>query len=1012
MQLHNYHYNVVNLYFAKQILSKFLHMKKNVYVIFMLFSFSSLCFSQINGNVSDQNGQSLPGVNIVVSGSDKNTVSDLDGNFTIEAEAGNELVFSMIGFQTLKMKATVTMNVVMREETNSLQEVVVIGYGTKKAGAITGSVAQVKATDIVRTPAQSAIQAIQGKSAGVNIVTNDEPGANPTIRIRGLGTITGLRDPLYVIDGIETGSMNGLSPNDIATIDILKDAASLAIYGQKGGNGVVIITTKTGKKGDFKVSYSGYYGQKFIQRDVDMADSYRFAYYNNAALGSSTYYNFTQPYNTNWLKEITSTGEVMNNSLAISGAGENSSYYFGITNYKEKGILNGTQFEKTNIILKNQYTLFNDRLKISPFANISISRNSPKPLNAFTNAYNQAPIVPVRYPTGQWGAPLLNSNGVVDLTGDRFNTVANPVAQLYYYNEQNKTVDLIAAFNAELKIFDFLKVTSEYSATAVWDKGYTFTPTRDIYFSQNPSSTVDEYIALYHQNPIINTLQQRRGTSYDWTWDNYLTFDQSFGNHNLKIIAGMTKSENTSEFLNATRQDVPVQSNYWSLNFATYNGATGPLATVQNLNNTPTVSVAYFSRAEYDYKGKYLLTAIFRREGSSVFQDAVRWKNFPSVSAGWVISDESFMQNIKFLNSLKLRGGYGEVGIRNQVPNDIVFDPNHNYSIGANPQIVSGVNIPFTPDPSLSWETMSEIDLGIDFTALKSRFSGTFDVYDRTSKHLILPIEVPVILSEGHVYLNSGEVSNKGYEVSLKWQDRIGDNWTYWVSGNYSYNKNELEKVDNQFFGDYVGGGLNNGQVTKQVLIGQPLGSFYVYQVKGFDSTGGFTYSDDLVAAGSYLPTFTYGFNLGLTYKHIDFSVDAYGVGGNKIYNGKKAQRMSGQNVESAVLDNFWIPSNPDAVNPAPFNDIPRASTYYIEDGDYLRINNITLGYTLNKMFTGLDKVRLYVTATNPFLFTKYSGYSPELSGSNNGDPLGGAGIELDAYPTNKTFLFGVNIDF
>ena len=250
---------------------------------------------------------------------------------------------------------------------NELSEVVLIGYGGKKAGAITGSVSQIKAADIVRTPAQSAIQAIQGKAAGVNIVTNDEPGGQPTIRIRGLGTITGARDPLYVIDGIETSGLNGINPNDIASIDILKDASSLAIYGQKGSNGVILITTKKGKQGKMKISYDAYYGKKMIQRDVEMANSFQFAYYNNYAFGSSDLFNQNQPYSTNWLDEITDTGEMMNNSVSISGASEHSSYYFSASNYKEKGILNGSEFERTNVLLKNEMKLLDDKLKITPF---------------------------------------------------------------------------------------------------------------------------------------------------------------------------------------------------------------------------------------------------------------------------------------------------------------------------------------------------------------------------------------------------------------------------------------------------------------------------------------------------------------------------------------------------------------------------------------------------------------------------------------------------------------------
>lgn len=903
---------------------------------------------------------------------------------------------------------------------NQMQEVVVIGYGTRKAGAVTGSVSQIKAADIVRTPAQSAMQAIQGKAAGVSITTNDEPGANPTVRIRGLGTITGARDPLYVIDGIETSGLNGLNPTDIASIDILKDASSLAIYGQKGSNGVVIITTKKGKKGEMKISYDAYYGQKYIQRKVDMADSYKYAYYNNYALGSSSYFNFNQPYNTNWLDEITGTGEVINNAISVSGAGENSSYYFSASNYKEKGILSGTKFERTNVLLKNEFRMMDDKLKISPFVNLSIAKNSPKPLSAFTNAYKQAPIVPVRFANGRWGQPLRDpSTGLVAIDGsDRFNTVANPVAQLANVDEKNRNVVLIGSVNAELKLLKDLKFTSNFGATSEWAQGYTYTPTRDVWLTQNPSKDIDDYIALFPNNPVINTLQQRRSSFYRWNWDNYFTYDKAFGNHSINAVLGMSRTTtNISESLNATRQDVPLQSNYWTLNFSGYNGnGTDPILpgnVVQNSATTPVVSLAYFARVEYDYNKKYLVSASIRREGISTFQEDKRWDYFPSVSAGWIISQEDFMSNNKFFNNLKLRGGYGQVGngYGSRPLNLLLFQPGAQYPLGASSAPNPGSIVPGQVDPNLTWEVMSEIDFGLDFSILDSRLSGVIDLYSRRSDDLILPIAVPEVISPDDVYLNSGVVTNKGAELSLKWQDNIGGNgFNYWIGGNFSYNKNELKEVNNIFFGDYVGGNLGNGVDTKQVLVGQPLGTFYVYDVTGYTSDGNLQLSTNKVAAGSYLPKYTYGINLGFNYKNIDFSVDAYGVGGNKLYNGKKAQRQQNENIENELLDSFWTPSTPNAANPKPFNDRPLASTYYIEKGDYLRINNITLGYTLPQVFKGINKMRFYVTATNPFLFTKFSGFSPEISGSDNGNPLGTAGIELDAYPTNKTFLFGLNV--
>ncbi len=898
---------------------------------------------------------------------------------------------------------------------DKLEEIIVVGYGSRKAGAITGSVAQIKASDIVRTPAQSAIQAIQGKAAGINIVTNDEPGGAPSIRIRGLGTIVGGRDPLYVIDGIETSGINGISPNDIATIDILKDASSLAIYGQKGANGVIIITTKKGKAGEFKVTYDAYYGQKFIQRKVEMADSYKYAYYNNTALGDAGYFNFNQPYNTNWLDEITDTGQVISNSVSISGATEKSNFHLGVTNYKEKGILSGSEFERTNVISNNTYKLFEDRLKITSFVNMSMDHTTSKPLSAFTNAYKQSPIMPVRYENGRYGAPLLNENGINDMTGDRYNNVANPVAQLENYNSQSKGTTIIAAINAELKLTDWLKFSSNFGATANWSKSYSFTPTLNNYLATNPTATRADYIAQNPNNTIFNSLTQSKSSNYRYNWDNYVTFNKQFDKHNITVTAGFSKTSfGIGDYLSGTRNNVPEQPNYWSLDFSSYNTPTQPNQVVNNSTSTPLVSLAAFGRAEYSYDDKYLLTAIVRREGISYFQDGNRYAVFPSISAGWVVTNEDFMKDVKLLNNLKVRGGYGEVGngYTGMPLNQTTFLAGSNYPFGVNPQSNPGYRSDVLIDKNLSWETMKELDFGFDFAVLESRLTGTFDYYSRATEDALLPVTLPYVLSPERTFLNTGKVTNKGVELTMKWQDKIGDSFTYWVGGNISHNKNELAEVNSPFFANLTGGGLGNGAYTKDVIVGQPLGSFSVYQVTGFNSDGYFSYSNQRVVAGSYLPTYTYGINIGATYKNFDISADAYGVGGNKIYNGKKAQRFGGENVEASVLNNFWTPSNPNAQNPRPSNDVPVASTYYIENGSFIRINNITLGYTLPEFFKGIDKLRVYATAVNPFLFTKYSGFSPEVVGGGNADPLGSAGIELDAYPTNKSFLFGLNVSF
>lgn len=998
-------------------------MKYNIGYLLMLLISYQLVGQEIKGIVKDVNGAPLNEASIFVTKTGTNTTTDAKGQFLIKALVGDELQISLINYDKIIIAASDDMTLVMQENNQKvLDEVVIVGYGTKKKGAVTGAVVQLKSDEILKNPAQSAIQAVQGKAAGVNIVTNDEPGANPSIIIRGLGSLLGSRNPLYVIDGVEANGLNGLSSNDIATIDILKDASSLAIYGQKGANGVVIISTKKGKSGAFKITFDSYYGIKQILKKVNLADSYKFAYYNNTALGSSNYFNFNQPTDTNWLNEITTAGEVTNNAVSVSGGSEKINFYLGLSHYTEKGILSGTNYKRTNLINKNEYKITDD-LKITQFVNFSAVSNSPKPLSAFTNAYKQAPIIPVRYANGRYGVPFINTaTGLNDIVGNRFNNVANPVAQLENTFEENKNITIFGSLNMEYKIQQNLKFNSSFGATADWSKGYSFMPNRNIWLSQNPSLNENDY-AVQLPNDPSNTLYKRRADFYSYNWDNYLTYKKDIGNHTFTTVLGMSRStNNNTEFLNGQRFNVPEKSNYWSLDFSDSNIKVNPNTVVQNNRSTPIISIAYFGRLEYDFLGKYLFTANIRREGISSFQSAQKWGLFSSASAGWVLSKEKFLENSKLINFLKVRGGYGEVGNGNGPSyNDVTFSRNF-YSFGAPSVSLPGIFVANAIDPNLSWETMSEFDLGLDFTMLNNHLTGTFDYYNRKNENIILPVSPPFVLSENPTFINTGTIANTGIEITLRYENKIGSHLTYFIGGNISNNSNKVAAINSPYFRNFVGSGsTNNGEFTKLVKKGEPLGSFYVFKQLGYNSDGepvlddmidgvmGLT-DNDRINAGSYIPKITYGSNFGITYKNIDFSVDIYGVGGNKLYNGKKAQRFGGENVEVTVLDNFYTPSNPNAINPKPSNNVPRPSTYFIEDGSFLRINNLTVGYTLTNFTKNFKNIRFYFTATNPFIFTNFSGYSPEIVGNDNANPLGRAGIELDAYPTNKTFLFGVNI--
>ena len=424
---------------------------------------------------------------------------------------------------------------------------------------------------------------------------------------------------------------------------------------------------------------------------------------------------------------------------------------------------------------------------------------------------------------------------------------------------------------------------------------------------------------------------------------------------------------------------------------------------------------------------KYLFSATIRRDGSSQFTEGNKWGNFPAFGLGWVISEENFLKDNSVINLLKLRGGWGRLGNQNVPLNILPFATGdvYNYAFGGLTSS-SGNTIDQIYDPNLSWEITEESTVGLDYELLNRRLKGSVDLYNRVTKNIILasvPLMTSGISKNGYAHL--GEVTNKGFELGLSWDDKITQDLTYSISGNYSFNDNKLNKVM-PGINPIRGGSLGNGQYTKllsELAVNQPLGSFWLWEVSGKDANGNFTYVDvdgdgktgandldDRKFMGSYIPKSTFGVNIGLKYKNVDFSANGYGTFGAKVYNGKKAQRFSGENIEYSVANDFWTATNTDSVNPAPFNAVPIASDYYLESGDFFRVNNITLGYTLSKTVDYLSNVRLYVSAINPIIIQKFSGFSPELNA--NGNPYDLTGVELDAYPTLRSFVFGVNIKF
>ncbi|WP_417444799.1 SusC/RagA family TonB-linked outer membrane protein [Joostella sp.] len=1031
-------------------------MKNYLLTFILLCCFSGFAQQQtITGVVTDDQNMPLPGASVLVKGTTNGTQTDFDGNYTMNASSGEILIFSYVGMDSKEVVvgSSSTINTTLVVSTNQLDEVVVVGYGTQKRSDLTGAIVSAKSEDIAEQPALNAMQSLQGKVSGVNIINSDAPGTDPKVVIRGVGTASAGSSPLYVVDGITVSNIQNISPSDIESVDIMKDASSAAIYGSDAANGVIIITTKKGKSGKARIKVESFYGAKSVLNPVKMANGEQYATYFNekqSSIGGGYQLLTNQKYDTDWYDELIGTAFSNNNSVSISGGSDVADYFFSVNNYNEDGLLKDQKYNRTTVRTNNTFKLFDGRLRLSPNLNLSFTNENPKGSSPFNDAYRQSPLVPVYYESGQFGQSYVNqTTGEVTYIAapgesiGSLNSIGNPVANEYFDNQKIQTTNIQGIFNAEFDITDWLKVSSRFGATKYYYTKRVFNDTKGRWLAANPNRTSEQFDQLKEDNPTSleyanNDISYEDIEQFRYNWDSFLTFDKTFDKHSVNVLLGLTKDlRNDNSRMYVKGYDVPDQEQYWNVDLASSQYAK---IAEQNLSNIRT-KLSYFARLQYNYDNKYFLTANFRRDGDSYFKENKEyWGNFPSVSAGWVISREEFMSD-SWIDFLKLRGGYGKLGNANvpQLNTSTIStstgSSSNNYVFGPNQDLIFGSSFG-TPVTELTWEKTNEIFAGMDISIFNSRLTANFDYYDRTTENAIMNVK-PLLNSayQQSYYDHGGKVKNEGFEIALTWKDDVSEDFSYSIGVNYGYNNNTLENVKPAYDGN-TGGSLSNGQITKRLEEGQPLYAWWMYEAEGvwqtqeeIDNTtaypstpkpGYLKYKDqnedgviddrDKKFFGSYLPSFNYGINLGLNYKRFDFNLDAFGVGGNKVYNGLKGVRIDGgENVTQDVFNERWTGEGSTNVNPGADRDA-LASSYYLEDGDYLRINNISVGYTIPEdVLKAFTKIRIYATAQNPFLFTDYSGFTPELLSS--GSPNGTAGIELSAYPNVKTFLLGVNIE-
>lgn len=982
----------------------------------------------ISGKVVDQVNEPLIGVSVLVQGTTNGTITDIDGMYSLSAKQGDVLVFSYLGMksQSVTVGAQNAINVVLEDDAKMLTETVVIGYGTAKKRDLTGSIASIKAEDIANRPSANPLASLQGKVAGVQVVNTGIAGQDPEIRIRGTNSINGYK-PLYVVDGLFNDNISFLNAADIESMEILKDPSSLAIFGVRGANGVIIVTTKKAKEGQTLVNINTSFGFKSVVDKIKMANAAQFKELYSEQLANQgaspfDYTNWTA--DTDWQDEIFQTGFITNNNISITSSSERNKFYMGVGYTSEEGTLKHEQFSKVTINLSSDYT-------ITKAFKVGFQFNGARstPLNTSTGLYTD--VVKRALYAAPIAAPYNEKEGLYNtLPSFQKNEVSNPMTIVELQKDMNKVIDYRASGNVYgdltfLKNFNFRVM---YSLDYKSYDSRLYTPKRTIFDvdTQQPVVMGDGKTAVQQQKTNETKVQS----------DYLLTYTNSFNNHNITATAGFTTYYNNLSSLTGRRGEgngLPIANDpdKWFVSIGDANAASAESTQWERS------TVSFLARGLYNYKNKYLFNGSFRRDGSSgFFYTGNEWQNFYSLGAGWVITEEDFMKDFTFLDYLKLKGSWGTLGNQNMdrvYPAEPVLLNTSNAVFGDN--IIPGYEIAYLPNPNLRWEKIEAWEAGLEAYFLKNRLNFEGVYYKKKTKDLLA--EIPGIAGTRPGLGNLGSMENKGVELTLSWNDKIGSEWRYGVSGNLTTIKNKVLYLYQEGYNITTGtSGLPEMSYTQ---AGYPIGYFYGYKVEGIYQNqaeidaakntlgakpGDLKFKDvngdgqittaDRTMIGNPTPDFTYGLSVNVGYKNFDLSVDMMGVYGNEIYRTWNLYAWSQFNYLEARMDR-WHGEGTSNTEPIMANNrnINRGSTpsdYFIEDGSFFRIRNIQLGYTfgadmLKKL--RMRSLRVYINAQNPKTWKNNTGYSPELGGSAIA-----FGIDANPYPIPAVYTFGLNLTF
>ena len=1033
--------------------------RRNVFLMSMFFVFivSAQAQKTVNGTVNS-GGLPLPGANVAAKGASVETSTDIDGKFTIKVpENVTMLVVSFVGYTTKEVAITNgNMTIELSEQSNALEEVVInVGYGTQKKSVVTGAISKVTAKDLENVPNGRVEQALQGRTAGVTIAMNaGQPGAGSTVRVRGITTLND-NNPLWVVDGVavDPGALGALNQSDIESIEVLKDAASAAIYGAQSAAGVILVTTKKGKSGKLTVNYNGFEGVSSPERMLNLLNATQYGaimnerYINGGGTGSVPYPDLgSLGKGTDWQKAVFSdSARRYLHEVSLSGGGEVSNYYFSFGTQSQEGIVMPeiSNYNKKNIRLNSTHKV-KDWLTIGQTIGythqktIGIGNTNSEYGGPLASAINLDPITPIveTDPILANGITYSNPYVIRDNNGNPYGIsgvvgqeMTNPMAYAKTRGGQyNWSDDFIGNVFAEVKLMKNLKLRSTLGAKLAYWGGQGFTPLF--------------YLSPTVNNTTLNNLSRIENRAFNWNTENTLTYTKNIKDHNFTVLLGQGAYKN-NEFFKVT------SATHFGLSTNDYSEASFNDGTVTQDNKVgyaydvpAVITTSLFGRVTYDYKEKYLFSGLIRRDGSSQFGPDNKYGTFPSVSLGWVPTKEEFWKENKIINTLKLRFSYGVTG-NSRIPNfayQAIIEGGRNYTFGNSGVVTSGSTPGRIANPELKWEETTQTNIGFD-TKLLNDFTFTFDWYKKKTSGILLDPELPgYVGNEAPPFQNIGEMHNSGLEFELGYKKRIND-FNLSVNANMATIKNEVDYLGPVPY--YNGPGFQSMGPVTRTQVGQAYNSFYGYQTAGVfqnqeeinaytNASGGLIQpnavpgdfrwkdvngdgtitADDKKFLGSPLPKMTFGFTINMDYKGFDMMIFAQGAAGNKIFQGLRRLDIGNANYSTEVLSRWngegTSNSYPRISSSDNNGNFTNMSDFYLEDGDYLRFKVVQLGYTLpstiiNKI--GMQKVRLYITAENLLTLTKYTGYDPEIGGDV-------FGIDRGYYPQARSFMFGANLQF